>query len=86
MESVEGFNATAWVPEPHRSDPGVQHAMGLAMADAIAAVGRIDPAQVGLGDLGPRRRLAGAPSRARGHRQLDGYKISRATRGRTSRM
>jgi aminoglycoside phosphotransferase (APT) family kinase protein len=73
MESVEGFNATVWMPEPHRSDAGVQHAMGLAMADAIAAVGRIDPAEVGLGDLG---RADGWLERqvARWHTQLDGYR------------
>ena len=62
MESVEGFNATVGVPEPHRSDPRMQQAMGLAMADAICAVGRIDPAAVGLGDLGRCQWLAGASS------------------------
>jgi aminoglycoside phosphotransferase (APT) family kinase protein len=73
MESVEGFNATVGVPEPHRSDPRMQQAMGLAMADAISAVGRIDPATVGLGDLG---RADGWLERqvARWRKQLDGYR------------
>ena len=52
MECVDGFNANLEMPEPHRSDPSVQHAMGLSMADAIAALSRIDPAAVGILNLG----------------------------------
>ncbi len=52
MEPVDGFNPTLGLPEPHRSDRAVQHAMGLAMADGIAALGRVEPARVGLADLG----------------------------------
>jgi aminoglycoside phosphotransferase (APT) family kinase protein len=51
----------------------MQRAMGLAMADAICAVGRIDPATVGLGDLG---RADGWLERqvGRWRKQLDGYR------------
>src|SRR3954462_14916124 len=40
MEPVDGFNASLGLPEPHASDSAMQHAMGLSMADAIAALGR----------------------------------------------
>lgn len=52
MEPVPGFNATLGLPEPHASDPSMQHAMGLSMADAIAALGRVDHLAVGLTGLG----------------------------------
>lgn len=52
MEPVAGFNPSMGLPEPHASDPAMQRAMGLSMADAIAALGRIDHVDVGLGDLG----------------------------------
>jgi aminoglycoside phosphotransferase (APT) family kinase protein len=52
MEPVDGFNPTLGLPEPHRSDAAVQHEMGLSMADAIAALGRVDVAAVGLDDFG----------------------------------
>ena len=54
MEPVEGFNPAPGLPEPHRSDPALQHRLGLAMADAIAALGRVDPDAAGVGDLGRR--------------------------------
>jgi aminoglycoside phosphotransferase (APT) family kinase protein len=52
MEPIDGFNASVGVPEPHASDPKLQHAMGLSMADAIAALGRVDFHAVGLDGLG----------------------------------
>ncbi|MDQ0380556.1 phosphotransferase family protein [Amycolatopsis thermophila] len=52
MEPVDGFNATVELPEPHASRPGLRHAMGLAMADALAALGAVDHEAVGLGDFG----------------------------------
>jgi len=52
MEPVTGFNPTTGLPEPHRSDPDRQRAIGLSMADGIAAVGRVDVRAVGLGDFG----------------------------------
>lgn len=52
MEAVEGFNPSLGVPEPHASSPELQRGMGLSMADAIAALGRVDVAAAGLSDLG----------------------------------
>ncbi len=72
MEPVDGFNATLGLPEPHASDPQVQHDMGLSMADAIGALARIDVAARGLSDLG---RADGWAERQvpRWRKQLDGY-------------
>jgi len=47
MESVDGFTATTEVPEPHVSSLRMQHDMGLSMVDAVAALGRLDPARLG---------------------------------------
>ncbi len=52
MEPVEGFNVTLGLPPALADDPGAQFEMGLSMADAIAALGRIDPVAQGIGDLG----------------------------------
>lgn len=52
MQPIDGFNPGMGLPEPHRSELGWQHRMGLAMAEAIAAVARIDPVGRGLMDLG----------------------------------
>ena len=52
MEPVEGFNATLGLPATYATDRAWQHEMGLAMADGIAALGRVVPADVGLADLG----------------------------------
>lgn len=51
MEPVDGFNATLGLPSPY-TEPAWQHAMGLSMADAIAALGRIDHERAGLADFG----------------------------------
>lgn len=78
MEPVDGFNATLGLPEPHRSDLSMQHAMGLSMADGIAALGRIDHVGVGLADLGKadgwlERQVERWRSQLDGYRELDGY-------------
>lgn len=52
MEAVSGFTATSEVPEPHASSPELQHALGLSMTDALAALGRIDPEVAGVSHLG----------------------------------
>ncbi len=52
MEAIDGFNATVALPEPHRSSPALRHAMGMALVDGIAALGRIDYVAVGLADFG----------------------------------
>lgn len=51
MAPVDGFNASVALPPSH-SRPEVQRAMGFAAADALLALGAIDPDRVGLGDLG----------------------------------
>ena len=72
MEPVDGFNACAGMPALHAGDPTVRHAMGLAVADGAASLGRVVPAEVGLSDLG---RLDGFLERQaqRWRKQLDGY-------------
>ncbi|MBI4933988.1 MAG: phosphotransferase family protein [Actinobacteria bacterium] len=72
MEPVDGFNATLGLPEPHATDPTWQREMGLSMADAIAALSRVDHVAVGLGDLG---RFEGWAERqvGRWRKQLDSY-------------
>jgi aminoglycoside phosphotransferase (APT) family kinase protein len=52
MEPVEGFTPRDEMPALHASDPAIRHTMGLEMADAIAALGGVDHAARGLGDLG----------------------------------
>ncbi|UGQ11602.1 phosphotransferase family protein [Yinghuangia sp. ASG 101] len=52
MEGVSGFTATTSVPEPVASSAALQRAMGLSMVDALAALGRVDPAGAGLSGLG----------------------------------
>lgn len=72
MEPVTGFNPTLGIPEPHRSDPAMQHAMGMAMADGLIALARVDPDACGIGDLG---RFDGWADRqvGRWRKQLDSY-------------
>jgi aminoglycoside phosphotransferase (APT) family kinase protein len=52
MEPVEGFNPTVGLPALHAGDPKIRHAMGLSLADGIAALGRVDHVAKGLSDLG----------------------------------
>lgn len=52
MEPVEGFNACAQMPALHAGDAAVRQAMGLALADGAATLGRLDLEAVGLSDLG----------------------------------
>jgi aminoglycoside phosphotransferase (APT) family kinase protein len=73
MEPIDGFNPTTGLPEPHRSDPALRHAMGLALVDAIAALGRVDYRAVGLTDFGhPDGYLERQVARWR--RQLESYR------------
>jgi aminoglycoside phosphotransferase (APT) family kinase protein len=73
MEAVDGFNACAGLPALHAGDAGIRHAMGLAIADGAAAIGRVRPAEIGLSDLG---RLDGFLERQvpRWRAQLEGYR------------
>ncbi len=52
MAPVEGFLARDEMPALHAGDADLRHAMGLEMADAIAALSRVDPYAKGLADLG----------------------------------
>jgi aminoglycoside phosphotransferase (APT) family kinase protein len=78
MEPVTGFNPTVAVPEPHASDPVLQHALGLSMATSIADLGRVDHVAVGLADLGMadgwlERQVGRWRSHLRSYDELDGY-------------
>ena len=78
MEPVDGFNPSLGLPEVFRRDVGMQHEMGLAMADAIAALAAVDHVAVGLGDLGKPERWAERQvgrwrSQLEGYSALDGY-------------
>ena len=72
MEPIDGFNATLGLPALHAGDMAIQHRMGLAMADAIAALARVDHVARGLGDLG---KFDGWAERqvGRWRKQLDSY-------------
>jgi aminoglycoside phosphotransferase (APT) family kinase protein len=52
MEPIDGFNAGQELPELHAADPAVRFEMGLSMADALAKLGAVDYAAVGLSDYG----------------------------------
>ncbi|MCG2841138.1 phosphotransferase family protein [Sandaracinobacter sp. RS1-74] len=52
MEPIEGFNPVAGLPPLHAGSAEVQHAMGLAVVDGIAALGALDHEALGLGDFG----------------------------------
>ncbi|HXQ11654.1 MAG TPA: phosphotransferase family protein [Caulobacteraceae bacterium] len=52
MEPVEGFTPRDEMPALHAGDPKIRHQMGLEMADAIAALSRVDHVARGLSDLG----------------------------------
>jgi len=52
MEPIDGFNATQGLPALHAGDAAMRGRMGLAMVDAIAALGKVDYAAVGLADFG----------------------------------
>ena len=72
MEPIDGFNASLGLPEPHASDLAMQRRMGLAMPEAIAALGRVDYVARGLADLG---KVEGWADRqvGRWRKQLDSY-------------
>jgi aminoglycoside phosphotransferase (APT) family kinase protein len=52
MTPVDGFNATTTLPEPFASDAAARHRMGLDAAAALATLGTVDHAAVGLADFG----------------------------------
>lgn len=72
MAPIDGFNATLGLPDLHANDVSVQRRMGLAMPEAIAALGAVDFRGRGLGDLG---KFEGWAERqvGRWRKQLDSY-------------
>lgn len=52
MHAVEGYNAAEGLTPAHAANPATRHRMGVAMVDALTALGRVDPAEIGLADFG----------------------------------
>ncbi|MFI8975294.1 phosphotransferase family protein [Nocardia asteroides] len=52
MDPVDGFNPSQELPALHHGDSGVRRRMGFAAVEALAALGEVDAAAVGLDDLG----------------------------------
>jgi aminoglycoside phosphotransferase (APT) family kinase protein len=78
MEPIEGYNVTLGLPPAFAADPVAQHEMGLSMADAIAALGRLDPHERAIVDLGRwegwgERQVPRWRKQLDGYQQLDGY-------------
>lgn len=72
MEPIEGFNPGVGLPLLHAGDPALRHRMGLAMVEAIAALGSVDYRAAGLDGFGnPDGFLERQVARWR--HQLDGY-------------
>ena len=72
MEPVDGFNATTGLPHWHAGSAMARHRMGLAMAEAIAALGALDYRALGLDGFGkPDNYLERQVARWRA--QLDSY-------------
>jgi aminoglycoside phosphotransferase (APT) family kinase protein len=52
MEPIDGFSATTGLPPLHAADPSVRRAMGFALVDGAATLGRVDYRAVGLDGFG----------------------------------
>lgn len=72
MEPVDGFNITVGMPALHAGDPAIRRAMGFALVDGIARLGRVDHVAAGLADFG---KVEGYLERQAGRwrKQLEGY-------------
>jgi aminoglycoside phosphotransferase (APT) family kinase protein len=78
MDPIDGFNPASGLPAPHRDDPAIRHQMGLAMADAAAALSQVDVDAAGIGDLGRRegyleRQAARWQTQLESYREIPGY-------------
>ena len=73
MEPIDGFNAVSGpLPRPHADDPAMRRAMGFALVDGAATLGKVDYKAVGLDGFGkPDGYLQRQVSRWRS--QLEGY-------------
>lgn len=67
MQPIDGFTATTGLPARFAEDSAWRHRMGLAMVDAVAALGAVDYQAAGLGPLA----------------KLDGYLERQASRWRS---
>ena len=77
MDDVDGVNPTMGLTGQHRS-PTVQHRMGLAMMDALAALGRVDHRAAGLEGFGKpdhylERQVARWARQFESYTQFDGW-------------
>ena len=78
MEPVNGFNPTVALPDLHRSDPAIRYEMGMQIAHAIAALGRVDYRARGLEDVGKpegflERQVGRWLSELESYRRFEGY-------------
>jgi aminoglycoside phosphotransferase (APT) family kinase protein len=72
MEPVEGFTATVGLPPLHAGSAAIRRAMGFALVDGAASLGRVDYIAAGLEGFGkPDKYLARQV--ARWQSQLDSY-------------
>lgn len=72
MEPIVGFNPVSGLPPLHAGSAEIQHRMGLALVETLAALGDLDHVALGLSDFGkPDRYLERQV--ARWQSQLDGY-------------
>jgi aminoglycoside phosphotransferase (APT) family kinase protein len=73
MQPIDGFCPRDEMPALHAGSDVIRHQMGLEMADAVAALSRVDIKAKGLSDLG---KIDGFLERQvpRWRGQLDGYK------------
>jgi len=77
MDDVDGLNPTVELAGKHRS-PETQHRMGLAMMDALAALGRVDYRAAGLEGFGKpehylERQVARWARQFESYAQFDGW-------------
>lgn len=72
MAPIEGFNPVSGLPQLHATSAEIQYRMGLAMVEALAAIGDIDYIAVGLEGFGkPNGYLERQVTRMR--EQISGY-------------
>lgn len=77
MEPIEGFNPQNGIPDTHH-DKAVQHRMGLALIEGLAALHALVPDEIGLGDFGKtegflERQVARWASQLQGYAELPGW-------------
>jgi aminoglycoside phosphotransferase (APT) family kinase protein len=72
MEPIEGFNPVAGLPALHAGSADIQHRMGIALVEGVAALGALDHAALSLSGFGkPDNYLERQVARWKG--QLESY-------------